>query len=310
MKKGLFLLCITGSLSLATAYANSVNIVWQIDPKTYWEGDWVTELLNGMDLNLNMIDDGQFKVFVDNSIVVVTTAPQNSAYFKKLRAMKYKYGIILVGDEKYDKPTDFYQHAQFVFRNYWHKKFSAQKNVYFIPLGYKTGFWKHCSREVKKAQDRTYIWSFAGQLTGKPTRTAMIQAMRHIPHHYVHETFIWDDKNSLPVDQYQNMLLDSIFAPSPIGWWNLDSFRVYEALECGCIPIVEKQPIDYFTLYFGNHPFIAVDTWNQVPDVINKLIADPVRLEQYRNACHEWWLQYKNALKQQLATVVKNTLKT
>jgi len=288
-------------------HSHDVTLVWQINRAIFWEGDWVTEILNETPIT-KIIDDEKYETFVDNAIVVVSAdARENSKYFQKLHIMNYKYGIIVVGDERYRGSTDFYPHAQFVFRNYWHKKFVSQKNVHFFPLGYKTGFWKHCARNLKNAQNRDYVWSFAGQITKKPTRKAMITVMQRIPKNYVHETFTFGDANSLSVDRYQNMLLDTIFAPCPTGWWNLDSFRVYEALECGCIPIVERKPLDYFGLYFGKHPFLVVDSWDQAPGLINALLSDPAQVEAYRTSCHRWWLDYKDKVKKEVSSVVKNS---
>ena len=103
--------------------------------------------------------------------------------------------------------------------------------------------------------------------------------MKSISPHLIYETFAFSDPNSLSTVNYRQLMLDTIFIPCPTGWWNLDSFRVYEALECGCIPIVEKQPLDYFRKFFPDHPFIAVDSWDQAPQQIKLLMDNPAELE-------------------------------
>ncbi len=292
---------------IASTQTHGLNLVWQIQRATCWEPDWLNELLS--DFDITHIDDGKHEVFLDNAIVITFAGcPRNSAYFKKLHDMNYKFGVILLSDECYLEPTDYYKYAQFVLRNYWHKQFASYDNVYIFPLGYKAGFWKHCSRTVKKVQERTYIWSFAGQITEKPTRAAMIHALQTIPHYYIHPIDYFAAPNSLPVDAYQNLLLNTIFVPCPTGYWNLDSFRVYEALECGCIPIVEKNPIDYFHLQFGDHPFLAVDSWDEATHIIRDLLCNPIELEQYRITCHQWWLNRKEKIKQDFSTIIKSTM--
>jgi hypothetical protein len=306
MKKTLIFACI--AIPYLSTHTQNINLIWQINRAAIWQGDWVTELLDGANIN-NVTYDYKYEIFVNNAVVIVdASAPENSKYFEKLDKMNYKYGIIALGDERYKAPSDYYKHAQFVFREYWHKKFASQKNVHFIPLGYKTGFWKHCTQQFKTAQDRNYVWSFAGQITQKPTRRAMINVMKRIPKYYIHETFAFGGANALTVNRYQDMLLDTVFVPCPTGWWNLDSFRVYEALECGCIPIVERKPIDYFGHYFGKHPFLVIDSWEQAPALIKELMANPSTLEQYRITCHQWWLDYKEKIKQELHTAIENTL--
>jgi len=306
MKKNVILLSLLLA-SCAPVYADNITLVWHAT-RPAWEEDWLNELLR--DFDITNVDDLTHEIFIDNGIVVMNSGnAKDVEYFKKLRARNYKYGVIVLSDERYDAATDFYEYAEFVFRNYWHKKFAPQKNVHFFPLGYKSGFWRKCSRQVKAAQNREYVWSFAGQLTQKPTRQAMIRSMKRISKYHLHEIFKWADPKSLPVDAYQALLLNTIFVPCPTGWCNLDSFRVYEALECGCIPIVEKKPLDYFSLYFGKHPFLVVDSWDQAPGFINALLANPAQLESYRMVCHQWWLDYKEKSRAEFATVIRNSFK-
>nr|MBA3816861.1 hypothetical protein [Parachlamydiaceae bacterium] len=70
------------------------------------------------------------------------------------------------------------------------------------------------------------------------------------------------------------------------------------ALECGCIPIVEKGQ-EYFSNYYGEHPFIAIDSWDQVPSLMSNLLANPELLEQRRIQCCAWWQAYKKMLNAQ-----------
>lgn len=249
------------------------------------------ELLEGVDLNV--VDDGKFEKIMNRSIIVITVYNYNKEYFEKLKKNRVKFGVILLGDESYYAPQDYYRHAKFVFRNYWHKYFSNMKNVHIFPLGYKRGFWQEGHLPVPDVSARAYTWSFAGQITQKPTRQAMISQLKTVPNHFIHETFWFGDPRGLDVISYRNLLLDTIFIPSPIGFSNLDSFRLYEALECGSIPIVEKKPYDYFGDYFGDHPFLTVDSWDEAPAMMNELLSDPEQLEQRRLKCYQWWLDYK-----------------
>lgn len=306
MKNKFFLLFLLNLFSIPIS-STKINLVWQIKRNDkIWEEEWLNKILEKFEIN--NIDDCDYQCFLDNSIVVISTGSKigYKEYIEKLHAMDYKFGVIYLSDELYEAPIDFYKDTRFVFRNYWHKKFATYKNVYTFPLGYKSGFWRNCSKEIKGISDRIYTWSFAGQIT-KTTRIQMITQMEQIPNYFIHKIPTWGAPNSLPVDAYRNLLLKTIFVPCPRGNWNLDSFRVYEALECGCIPIVEKNPIDYFKKYFGNHPFVAVDTWDQAPKLINELLANPTLLEERRKSCYQWWLSYKEKLKENLSKVIEET---
>jgi hypothetical protein len=90
---------------------------------------------------------------------------------------------------------------------------------------------------------------------------------------------------------------ETIFAPCPAGWENLDSFRVCEALEAGCIPIVERRPFyDYFRHVFGDHPMLTVADWSEAPALIAGLSKDRGALDRRRRACARWWQDYKATL--------------
>lgn len=292
-----------------TANEKKINLIWQIQKERFFEVDWIKEILEKVDYN--EIIDGDYQIVKNNSIVVICLDNNKlyKDYFAKFNQNKFKYGIIHVSDELYGHPTDCYKKAKFVLRHYWHKKFKKKKNVYSFPLGYSTGFWANVeSKDVKASSDRNYIWSFAGQITHKPTREAMINQMKKVPNFYIYETFAWADVNSLSKEDYRNIMLDSIFIPCPTGWWNLESFRVYEALEAGCIPIVEKKPFNYFARLLRDYPFPAVSSWEEAPDVINKLLADPERLEKLRAKCHRWWLKHKTKIKKETASLCKRKL--
>lgn len=299
-----FLLFIIG---LSCASDAHVSLVWQGDRKRMWEEDWITELLSG--LEYEVIDDMKFEKFIDNSIIVVVPPQEKQMvpYFKKMHELGYKFGIILLSDECYTCTTEFYHYAQFVFRNYWHKQFADDPKVVCFMLGYKTGFAKD-TRAFKPAAQRAFSWSFAGQIGGKPTRATMIHYLKQVPQYYIHEIYTWADTRSLGTNEYQNLLLESIFVPCGRGYWNIDSFRPSEALECGCIPIVEKFPLDYFKKFLGDHPFIAVDSWDQASVEMKQLLGNPVALEAKRQECMRWWKEYKKQINKKFLKIINSTL--
>jgi hypothetical protein len=102
---------------------------------------------------------------------------------------------------------------------------------------------------------------------------------------------------------------DTVVAPCPAGWSNLETFRVYEALEAGCIPIVENRPgFDYFTRLLGPHPMPTVATWGDAATLVKRLKAED-GLEPLRQTCAAWWAQYKHALTTEVGAFVTDTLK-
>ena len=58
--------------------------------------------------------------------------------------------------------------------------------------------------------------------------------LRHMPHGFYYSSSGFGQ--GLPLPQYRNVLLDSIFSLAPEGDRHLDTFRLWESLCCGCIP--------------------------------------------------------------------------
>ena len=303
LNKG-FLVCLFFLFSLA--HANSpIYLIWQANQPEYsWEEDWIQEMLSHVQSEIKTIVDLEFKVVVDRAIIVMahTNPDLYKSYFEKYRKQGLKFGIIHISDENYTAPIDFYEGAHFILRNYWHKNY-VHDRILFFPLGYKRGFWKGFNGHIKPASERKYLWSFLGQIT-KSTRISMAENMQKLKNGYLYTIPGFAHSSSLPPQEYRDILLDSIFIPCPRGWWNLDSFRVCEALECGCIPIVERTPFDYFEKLFGPYPFLSLVTWDDIPFIIPHLYKNSENVEILRHACHTWWLNYKTRLKEEIATLI------
>jgi hypothetical protein len=309
MKTWVFL--IAAFVQVFATAANEIRLIW-LCPGPAWETDWIHEVLSGTQRTIHEIYDGNYETILDNSIIV-SSYPDKAKYQKYYQAFRdrgYKFAIIHLSDEAYEHPHDFYNGAQFVLRNYWHE-YLNNNNVLAFPLGYKERFWDNYPKEmpIPPIRERKYTWSFAGTIQ-KTTRLAMYANMRKIPNHFVHEIPHFAASTMLPVNQYRDLLLNTIFVPCPKGNINLDSFRVCEALECGCIPIVEKSPYDYFAHLFGQYPFIAVNNWKEAPAIVKRLLADPKSLEELQTRCYNWWKDYKNSLKTKVADLIESKLAT
>lgn len=108
----------------------------------------------------------------------------------------------------------------------------------------------------------------------------------------------------LPRDLYLQALAASKIAPCPAGRDTPDSFRLSEALEAGCIPIVDDRtrdnmyPRGYWPLVFGEPPpFPIINNWSELEKYVRALLDDwlwqSVRVQG-------WWLLRKWQWRQQL----------
>jgi hypothetical protein len=134
----------------------------------------------------------------------------------------------------------------------------------------------------------------------------MINSMKLVSGGAVHFTSSFGSSDSLATVDYRKLMDSSIFVPCPAGWTNLDSFRVYEALEAGCIPIVEQRKgFDYFSFMYGPHPIPTVSNWDEAPELIHKIQAENEE-EELRKACYEWWQSTKCRFRRDIQFSIKS----
>ena len=263
------------------------------DGPVLWEADWI-RMLFGPVVTAEVIDD-RTGLAADRSIIVdfALTAAKD-AYYQRNFEHGVRQVLVHLSDEYYADSTLAYRWCQRVYRNYWSPAMVGLGGVCFFPLGYKTGFARP-NEAPRPAAERAYVWSFVGD-PGKHTRAVMRRYMRGVPGGFEHLISGWDSADSLSTEDYRRVLDQSLFVPCPAGGANLDSYRVYEALEAGCIPIVTDRPgYAYFDRLLPGHPLPVISDWSQAPGLIEALVAGG-ECERLRQTCRAWWSAHKAQL--------------
>jgi hypothetical protein len=224
------------------------------------------------------------------------------------------FGIISLSDEGLADSAAQYQHPnlRFVMRNYYHPRLQdVPGNVYTFGLGYKRGFWDGYNGKapgLRTVAERRYVWSFAGTMHHAERRAVLARFKQLTPNRVV-ETSGFGAKDGVDTRGYRDLLLDTIFVLCPYGNVNLDTFRLYEAMEAGAIPVTLKQNtllLDKFQTH-GNYwmhvftpnrhmhtaPFIAVDTWEDAHYHLGRLLNSTTELERLRQKVYMFWRHHK-----------------
>jgi hypothetical protein len=239
-------------------------------------------------------------VVVDNGL-----ADAKVTYYRRAFDRGCRVVLVHLSDESFADDTSSYRYCEAVVRNYRSEVMAGDVRVKFFPLGFKAGFARD-GGTVRTAARRRYLWSFAGDAK-KSTRQEMLAAMNRLPRGFSHLTSGFGSEDSLSIGAYRALLDDTVIVPCPGGWSNLETFRVYEALEAGCIPIVERRiAFDYYTDLLGTHPLPTVSNWTDVRDLVgSKTLED---LESLRRSCEHWWHAFKRRLGSTLTAKVINAL--
>jgi len=285
--------------------ATQPTLVWQFNPDEAWERDWLRSLLGGMvageavDNTWSHISDPM--IVVDNRLVA-----EKAPYYRQAFERGTRVILVHLSDEAFRDDYGIYQYCDAVIRNYRSEILAEANSTFFIPLGCKAGFVK-AGVTPKPAAARRHLWSFAGDVK-KYTRAEMLDAMSQLSEGFRHLTEGFNTTDCLSGDDYRALLDDTVIVPCPGGWSNLETFRVYEALEAGCIPIVERRPgFDYFTDLLGPHPIPNVMRWREAVELVRQLQAED-RIEALRQTCAAWWQAYKPRLAEEMQDFIHRAL--
>jgi hypothetical protein len=157
-----------------------------------------------------------------------------------------------------------------------------------IPLGYATGK----SEERKTFSERTLEWSFHGSKGN--TREQMLTPLKAFEPYDCRFIPQFMDKSATPFYEYQRMIANSKIIPVP-GGMNPETFRLYEALEHGAIPLYVRSEGDtLFWNWLQTHlQIMEVKTWAQGAKVLELFRSSPEKAEQYRVGLLKQWTEWK-----------------
>lgn len=280
-----------------------IKLVWRITPDTLFETQWIRELLALGEVTAEEIRDLDGTQVIPRAIIVVNHGIDYEAYLNMYHDKKVPYGVIHLSDETLTASTKFYAspYCLFVFRNYHHPMLpsNVKNKVVTFGLGYKNGF----ANTHPLPQEKYYLWSFAGNVH-TPERMAAVQPFEQLVPHRVHTTTDgFNSASGLSTEAYRKLLDDSKFVICPIGQGNIDSFRVYEALEAGAIPVVlantQFQPYipSYWHSMFpwirGSIPMLIHNDWQQAAETVKAIVQDREQYVQLRDQAASFWKEAK-----------------
>jgi hypothetical protein len=265
-----------------------LTLIWQDTPRDC-ESDWIAEIF--APIAGDIVYDGKYSVVLDSCLLVdsyLHARPRD--YYRNFRGKNA--WLLHLSDETYEGGYDLYENFRGVFRTYWSAVFNPQR-VMQIPLGYSAKV--RSKAPLLASTARKYLWCFMGG-ANISSRPEMIRAFEVLEPAFLHAT---DRGNVSRIgkEHYVSILRDSVFVPSPMGNTNLDCFRVYEALECGSIPLLEKRfRFDYFRHLLGPHPLPTFTNWDKAAQFVRWMQEHPVEMDHLATECSQWWCEYKRHL--------------
>lgn len=215
--------------------------------------------------------------------------------------------LIITGDEEAVFPFENIRHPLL---RVWMQlpRMNRHNDVSFkLPNGPRTG----TLQMVKSTgqQGRTLDYFFAGQIN-HDRREQCRDAVGLIEDIFEGQFIPTDGFGKEAVDQptYINLLAHTKIALCPSGIETPDTFRLYEALEAGCVPVVDafatrNQSNGFWKYLFGEDvPFPIVDYWDKLPVLLPELLRE---YPHNANKVSAWWQNKKRGMYLKLINDIK-----
>jgi GR25 family glycosyltransferase involved in LPS biosynthesis len=220
--------------------------------------------------------------------------PQTLHLFQQLELNRIPFKAIHLSDEFGTDDLSFYSYSMCtaVLRNYLREEVHDMKHVLTVPLGYH----QQPTQTPKSFTDRDLVWSFHG--TDWFDRSIQLREFVSFTPYSCHLQPHWNHPTATKERLYLSLLGNSKFCPVLKGQ-NPETFRLYEALEAGCLPvttITDKKYVAWIeehlglsSLYDWTHPSIVLGS---------NTIAEETRLEVSRR-----WNVWKDEIKKACAVL-------
>merc|ERR1719487_373761 len=98
------------------------------------------------------------------------------------------------------------------------------------------------------------------------------------------------DTTRISNSRYMRQLCDSVLVPCP-GGQNPETFRHYEVLEAGAIPIFVRPPaqLDYYQ-FWEDYPGPVLESWDDFPDYLHNFTQNEA--SRLQAALSLWYTAY------------------
>ena len=273
------------------------------------EVDWLSELL-GVDLqkqDLQNIVDLQIDATFTSPPICIVQRPHLPAWqtiFALWEKRQQPFYAIHLSDEYATDPINWYnlKMCKGVLRNYQRTDVPLAEHILTVPLGYAQGRGSSGSSGSSgsgsgsgSTSNRSLLWSFEG--TAWVNREAKLQSL--IALNAPHTLALRPEWNGVkyPANEYCQLLQSTKLVPCPKGT-NVETFRFWEALEHGAIPLyVRESADDRFWAWIEKHlPLQAIPIWELAGEAAQIITANSAVYEAYRTHLMSAWASWKVTL--------------
>jgi GR25 family glycosyltransferase involved in LPS biosynthesis len=250
------------------------------DKPILYEQIWLEDMFQ------RSIDFQPFQMKLPACTVCLVQRPYVDAWnniFAIFEKQQIPFYVLHLSDEHGTDKIDFYslQMCKHVIRNYIRPNMINEK-VTIIPLGYH-----HKPTHQPPFAIRKLVWSFHG--TDWFNRGEQLgQLVSYTPHHCKLQKQ-WNDPTKTKEKEYLADLTNSMFCPILRGN-HMETFRIYEALEAGALPIAMEA--NEYTRWIDEHLQLS-DLYRWTEPTIMEQLRSVERIDEIQNNVMSRWSRWK-----------------
>lgn len=290
----------------------SCRIVWGCDQSRQLEVGWVNFLLSSVPQHML-----PRHILVESGLLLLESSPSNNRLLKHCHDRMARLNllqdqpltIIHLSDEDGRDGDSFYSLLPedcIVWRNFHHPRFLDDCRIRSFPIGPRREFLVE-SNEMSGicCSKRSIPWGFMGTLWSSGSRTLAVSLfLRSIP-----QGTFYGGKHfgvGIPLDVYRHRLQHTTFALAPEGDRHLDTFRLWESLCCGCIPLVVDYSECANYLFPLDYPGPIFSTWGAALKFAQKYLHDGPFLDKLQAELQYWWSKVRVSLSHDITSGLTN----
>jgi GR25 family glycosyltransferase involved in LPS biosynthesis len=263
----------------------------------------------GISLEVDRLDPDNCPL--DEEPIVILHRPiieESIKILDELRKKGFKFYVLHMMDELKTDPIHFYEWPEClgVIRNYVREDIGENPKVKVIPLGFH---WAIPDGQVlhhtPRVPFREFVWSFVGtKWCNREEKINKLEGVRGDKKCVFMDT--WRSKNMLGREETLSILLNSWFVPCP-GGNNIETYRFYEALEAGAVPVIVKEEgcESYYNYLRKSLPIVIVESWEKAGLFIQVMKDQPQIYEQYRIDLINAWERMKEGVKKDVRDIFR-----
>lgn len=199
--------------------------------------------------------------------------------------------FVVIGDEASEFPVHLLHHPN---SRLWIQtpKPGVSKGDRYFPVGYPGDCQELLARWPNARKDKD--WFFAGQVTHE-RRWQLELALDRLGNGMFYPTKGFGQ--GLVHPEYYRLLAQAMVVPCPAGPATPCSYRVFETLEAGGVPVLDAFSPNhlegYWDMVIPGHPFEAVKDWKDFPQILRRIVSPESEYAAQQRRAQLFWREYK-----------------